>query len=161
MAKVLVEENSLQAIAAAIRAKNGSSATYTPSEMAAAISALSAGAPDYITFSVTSYAEAQADWTGYFRGTIDAIYFLAERGMTWSEFIDSVYNPGNNFTFTEEDGGNVVFKNSRVMSVGFTYDEILGTVPATYSNVWDNYEIENGARFMYGMAGAGEDETPL
>lgn len=43
MSNVLVQESSLQAIAAAIRAKNGSQDTYTPSEMAAAIRAISGG----------------------------------------------------------------------------------------------------------------------
>lgn len=43
MANVLVQESSLQAIAAAIRAKNGSQNTYTPAEMAAAIRAISGG----------------------------------------------------------------------------------------------------------------------
>ena len=40
---MLVAEDSLQAIADAIRAKNGSQNTYTPGEMAAAIRAISGG----------------------------------------------------------------------------------------------------------------------
>ena len=43
MAKVLINETSLSGIADAIRAKNGSSDTYKPSEMAAAIEAIEAG----------------------------------------------------------------------------------------------------------------------
>lgn len=43
MAKKLYEEANIQAIAAAIRAKNGLTTTYTVSEMAAAILALSTG----------------------------------------------------------------------------------------------------------------------
>lgn len=43
MAKVLVNENSLTNIANAIRGKNGSTDTYKPSEMAAAITAISGG----------------------------------------------------------------------------------------------------------------------
>ena len=43
MSNVLVQESSLQAIATAIRAKNGSQDTYTPAEMAAAIRAISGG----------------------------------------------------------------------------------------------------------------------
>lgn len=43
MANVLVENQSLQDIADAIRSKNGSSDTYKPSEMAGAISAISTG----------------------------------------------------------------------------------------------------------------------
>ena len=41
--KVLVSENNLTSIANAIRGKNGSTTTYKPSEMAAAISAISGG----------------------------------------------------------------------------------------------------------------------
>lgn len=43
MGNVLVQESSLQAIATAIRAKNGSSDTYRPREMAAAIGAIPTG----------------------------------------------------------------------------------------------------------------------
>lgn len=43
MAKVLVNESSLTGIADAIRGKNGSTNTYKPSEMAAAITAISGG----------------------------------------------------------------------------------------------------------------------
>jgi len=46
MANVLFEENSLSAIASAIRAKNGLSTTYRPSEMAAAITAIPSGGGD-------------------------------------------------------------------------------------------------------------------
>ena len=46
MAKVLVNESSLTGIADAIRGKNGSTTTYKPSEMAAAITAISGGGPD-------------------------------------------------------------------------------------------------------------------
>lgn len=43
MARVLINESNLQNIADAIRAKNGSSDTYTPSQMADAITAISTG----------------------------------------------------------------------------------------------------------------------
>ena len=46
MSKVLVNESSLTGIADAIRGKNGSTTTYKPSEMAAAITAISGGGPD-------------------------------------------------------------------------------------------------------------------
>ena len=46
MAKVLVNESSLTGIADAIRGKNGSTDTYKPSEMAAAITAISGGGPE-------------------------------------------------------------------------------------------------------------------
>ena len=43
MAKVLVNESSLSGIANAIRGKNGSTNTYKPNEMAAAITAIETG----------------------------------------------------------------------------------------------------------------------
>lgn len=53
MANVLVQDTSLQAIANAIRAKNGESTLYKPAEMAAAINALptgsGGGALDFLT----------------------------------------------------------------------------------------------------------------
>ena len=55
MSKVLVNESSLTGIANAIRGKNGSTTTYKPSEMAAAITAISGGAEPVIeALSVTS-----------------------------------------------------------------------------------------------------------
>ena len=55
MAKVLVNESSLTGIADAIRGKNGSTDTYKPSEMAAAITAISGGGEPVIeSLSVTS-----------------------------------------------------------------------------------------------------------
>ena len=55
MAKVLVNESSLTGIANAIRGKNGETTTYKPSEMAAAITAISGGSEPVIeALSVTS-----------------------------------------------------------------------------------------------------------
>lgn len=55
MAKVLVNESSLTGIADAIRSKNGSTDTYKPSQMAAAISAISGAAEPVIeALSVTA-----------------------------------------------------------------------------------------------------------
>ena len=55
MAKVLVNESSLTGIANAIRGKNGSTDTYKPSEMAAAITAISGGVePTIEALSITA-----------------------------------------------------------------------------------------------------------
>ena len=55
MAKVLVNESSLTGIANAIRGKNGSTTTYKPSEMAAAITAISGGGePTIEALSITA-----------------------------------------------------------------------------------------------------------
>lgn len=47
MAEVLVQDTSLQAIADAIREKNGTETTYKPSEMGTAIRAIESGGGDY------------------------------------------------------------------------------------------------------------------
>lgn len=74
MAKVLVNETSLNSIAAAIREKNGETTKYKPSEMAAAITALviggggsgGDGVPNPITFTGaqlnSTFKDAKWDW---------------------------------------------------------------------------------------------------
>ena len=57
MARVLVNESNLQSIANAIRGKNGLSDTYTPSQMASAISAIPTGGSvtaEFVTVTVDS-----------------------------------------------------------------------------------------------------------
>ena len=68
MANVLVQESSLQAIAAAIRLKNGSAATYTPSQMAAAIEAISGGGG-----SPTSLGSKTIKTNGTFQASSDGV----------------------------------------------------------------------------------------
>ena len=67
MAKVLVNESSLTGIADAIRGKNGSTTTYKPSEMAAAITAISGGGPDipdsaFVISGNCNYRFANSGW---------------------------------------------------------------------------------------------------
>lgn len=56
MSKVMVNESSLTAIGAAIRGKNGTTNTYKPSEMAAAISSIPAGGGN-LDFSKLEYVQ--------------------------------------------------------------------------------------------------------
>ena len=57
MSKVMVNESSLSAIGAAIRGKNGTTNTYKPSEMAAAISSIPAGGGGNFDFSNLEYVQ--------------------------------------------------------------------------------------------------------
>lgn len=71
MAKVLVNESSLTGIANAIRGKNGSADTYKPSEMAAAITAISGGSgpeiPDsaFVITGDASYWDYHGEWDSF------------------------------------------------------------------------------------------------
>lgn len=57
MSKVMVNESSLSAIGEAIRGKNGTTNTYKPSEMAAAISSIPAGGGGNLDFSNLEYVQ--------------------------------------------------------------------------------------------------------
>lgn len=72
MSKVLVNESSLTGIANAIRGKNGSTTTYKPSEMAAAITAISGGGsgpeiPDsaFVISEICDYWDYQGKWDSF------------------------------------------------------------------------------------------------
>ena len=83
MAKVLVNESSLAGIADAIRDKNGETTTYKPSEMAAAISAITTGGsggggedkiPDIINISGNcSYMNYSNRWNWVFNNYSDRV----------------------------------------------------------------------------------------
>lgn len=54
MAKAIIDEQSLTDIADAIRAKNGSTDTYTPAEMATAIAAITGAPPEFEIYEITA-----------------------------------------------------------------------------------------------------------
>ena len=79
MSKVLVNESSLTGIANAIRGKNGSTDTYKPSEMAAAITAISGGGgsgpdiPDsvFVISGDCSYWDYNGKWDKFITAYVD------------------------------------------------------------------------------------------
>ena len=77
MSKVLVNETSLNGIAAAIRDKNGETTKYKPSEMAAAISALAIGGGEQLEIPVLtgniSYWDYQGRWDWVIRPNVNKI----------------------------------------------------------------------------------------
>lgn len=114
MANKLYEEASVQAIANAIRAKNGSAAKYKISEMAAAILALS----NLIEFDdrndyVLNYMTASANYTAANRATLSVISEYASttiQDQDWPKPFHGVYNlmPG---VVTTIDQQQVIRKN--------------------------------------------------
>ena len=80
MAKVLVNESSLTGIANAIRGKNGSTTTYKPSEMAAAITAISGGGGPEIPDSAFVLSEGMSYWN--YSGKWDS--FITAYADKWS-----------------------------------------------------------------------------
>ena len=134
MSKVLVNESSLTGIANAIRGKNGSTTTYKPSEMAAAITAISGGAEPVIeALSVTSNGTYTAPdgVDGYSPVTVnvpqdggppesafvisgDCSYRFANGGWDW--FIE---NYGNKVTTKYINNAPNMFKSSSVESIPF------------------------------------------
>ena len=80
MAKVLVNESSLTGIANAIRGKNGSTTTYKPSEMAAAITAISGGGGPEIPDSAFVLSESMSYWN--YSGKWDS--FITAYADKWS-----------------------------------------------------------------------------
>lgn len=97
MAKGLVEQSTMTAIADAIRAKNNSEDTYTPAQMADAISAITSGGGDaeytatvwkYIPATNTFYVKGSAS------GTID-VTLTADLGDNRFTVTHSGYNYSN------------------------------------------------------------------
>ncbi len=83
MAKVITDEQNYQDIANAIRAKLGSADTYTPSEMAAAIGAISGGGADSpLDPEVVYLSTRPADWLKMPTAQTGEAYFLIHTPAT-------------------------------------------------------------------------------
>ena len=100
MAKVLVNESSLTGIADAIRGKNGSTDTYKPSQMAAAITAISGGGPDipeeaFVISGDCNYLNYYGKWDWFFN------------------------NYGDRITTKSLTGGNFMFSQSQIEEINF------------------------------------------
>ena len=104
MAKKLYEESNIQAIADAIRTKNGTTTTYTTAEMAAAITAITTGGGDG-GFTIPESA---------FTLTGDCSYTFS--GGTWDWFID---NYGDRITTNNITYAFDMFNKTRVKEVPF------------------------------------------
>ena len=135
MSKVLVNESSLTGIANAIRGKNGETTTYKPSEMAAAITAISGGGePTIEALSITANGTYTAPdgVDGYSPVTVnvpqdggppesafvisgDCKYRFANNGWNW--FIEQY---GDRITTQNIDNAMQMFNNSsNLVSIPF------------------------------------------
>lgn len=147
MSKVLVNESSLTGIANAIRGKNGSTTTYKPSEMAAAITAISGAAEPVIeALSVTSNGTYTAPngVDGYSPVTVnvpqsggppesafmisgDCKYRFANGGWDW--FIEQY---GNRITTEDIIDASYMFSKSKISEIPFKINFFSGENPCAY-----------------------------
>ena len=152
MAKVLVNESSLTGIADAIRGKNGSTDTYKPSEMAAAITAISGGGEPIIealeaTSNGTYTAPDGVD--GYSPVTVNV---PQDGGPPESAFVISgdcsyrfSYNGWN--WFIENYGNRITTNNINNASYMFYRSGNIETIPFEINCDTTNYIT---ARVMFG-----------
>lgn len=102
MAKVITDEQNYQDIADAIRAKLGSADTYTPSEMAAAISTITTGGADSpLDPEVVYLSTRPADWLKMPTAQTGEAYFLIHTPATSPDGVLA------NMTFSGRNGDSV------------------------------------------------------
>ena len=116
MANVLVENSSLQAIATAIRAKNGSSDTYKPSEMSGAILAIPTGGGGGDITVESKSITANGEYT-------------APSGKAYSPVTVNVPN-----SYTAGDEGKVVSNGALVIQTAHAEVTSNGTIDTTLNN---------------------------
>lgn len=131
MSKVLVTESSLEAIGAAIRAKNGSGTQYSPSEMAPAIRA------------IPNYPEPSGSTQINFNGT----YNVKNRAS-------AVVNVPNTYSSGDEGkvvkNGNLASQSSKNIVTNGTHDttennQVVVNVPNSYGSSDEGKVVNNGA----------------
>ena len=164
MAKVLVNESSLTGIANAIRGKNGSTTTYKPSEMAAAITAISGGSGPEIPDSafVISGNCQYWDYSGRFDDFITAyknkwstinikscVYMFEQSQLTEIPFeinFDTNHQSANSmFRGCEKITKIPKLNNLKPNDTAFLFDSCyrLRTIPNDFTNNWDFSYIDN------------------
>lgn len=172
MSKVLVNESSLTGIANAIRGKNGSTTTYKPSEMAAAITAISGGGPDipesaFVISGECNYRFANGGWDWFLenygnRITTNNIEYISY--MFYSSNIENIpfeincANKGMDMT-SMFYGCTKLKELPKINNVKasiltrFAADcSSLKIIPSDYFNDWDFSKISNAASAYSGDA---------
>lgn len=153
MAKVLVTDSNLTAIAAAIRAKNGSQTTYKPREMAPAIQAIPTGGGGAVLEPLSVTANGTYTPGEGVDGFSSVVVDVSGGGSVYA-FMKCVYPPG--FTVTATDGtttltapdtsGEVVFAlpNAGTWTVTATNGSTTKTGTVTITAYGQREELQLG-----------------
>lgn len=172
MAKVLVNESSLTGIANAIRGKNGSTTTYKPSEMAAAITAISGGGPEipesaFVISGNCSYRFANGGWDWFlenYRNRITTSNIEYVQNMFASSNIENIpfeincidtsMNMANMFYGCKKLKELPKINNVKASTLSrfAYYCNSLKIIPSDYFNTWDFSKISNAASAYSGDA---------
>lgn len=160
MANVLVNEQSLTDIAAAIRAKNGEETTYKPGEMAAAISNLPTGGGNLQYVVLTKATDKTFDISNYVNGHNNFILYFGQKSSSdryayvpWIsetnkyKLSSATFVGANGFTGILSSGGNALY-NTPTSTYGQTvsYDKETGIV--TVNNI-GSYPLGTSAVLFY------------
>ena len=124
MGNVLVRESSLQAIADAIREKNGLRDTYTPGEMADAVAAITPVLLEKVVTVNGVYSAASEGADGYSEVTVDVPRWITP----YAYDIDTGY--ANNGVWTP-GGDTVNYSDVYCVQAGHSYLIMLGSVVGT------------------------------
>ena len=124
MGNVLVRESSLQAIADAIREKNGSVNTYTPAEMAEAVAAIAPVLLEKVFTENGIYSAASEGANGYSEVTVDVPAWIAP----YAYDIDTGYVNAGVWTL---GGDTVNYSDVYRVQAGHRYLISLGSVVGT------------------------------
>lgn len=170
MSKVVVNESSLTAIGNAIRAKNGETTTYKPSEMAAAITSLPSGGSggSWSTATITSPT------TGYNK-SFDISNYVATDDKNWILFLTATYNSSSSWntaiiapflneldgrdsyaiSYTERRGSVSSSGITSIMAYGNAYTGDADSTYVSYANgviSWagtSSYQVGTSAVLLY------------
>lgn len=159
---VIVNQEHLQDIADAIRAKNGSIDTYTPAQMAAAISALETGGGgisfDALGAAITNAGSMPTPSSGYFQWNGDIRKYLciiqlgtgSYNGGTFNRgymyFLNDLYNTSNYVTWNNQQYVPVRQLASSVTS-GNTYFYVYTGYMVPLSSLTNSYNKPDSQSF--------------
>ena len=157
MSKVLVNESSLTGIANAIRGKNGETTTYKPSEMAAAITAISGGSgpeiPDsaFVISGNCSYRFANNGWDWFIElygnkitteNLSNTMYMFTSYSLSNIPFeINISDNTNMNYMFYLSKIKTLPYINGRISTIAHLFDgcNYLNSIPEDWAEHinWD------------------------